>query len=251
MGKFFTVTKKIEIAASKQHAEAFAAGDVITDWTPIQIPRGSACLRSMAMLVRPKGDATPTGQTIAADIIFSKTNTVSLGTVNATNTHNPNPDIIGVIEIEAGNYAANTLQSTAVATTSTQGDGAGAAVPLILEGLPTSGDNVGYDTVHVAVLCRSAFDMRTLLRLNDGSGNMDVSVAGTTIAVNGSGMDVREHFAAGDILHAHDDAVIGTVSSITDANDLELTSNFTAGALADDDFVFNLHPITLVLGFEK
>ncbi len=250
MGKYFTVTKKIEIAASLQHA-AFSAGEVIADWQAIQIPKGSACLRSITMLVRPKGDATPTDNNVGADILFSKTNTVSLGTVGAAAAHNPNPDILGMIEFEAGNYGSTTLQSTAIATTSTQGDTEAASVPLVLEGNPISGDNVGYDTVYMGVVARGTFDFRTIIRLNDASGNMDVSVAGTTIATDGSGMDIREHFAAGDILHANDDAVIGTVSSVTDATDLELTSNFTAGALADDDFVYNLHPITLVLGFEK
>ena len=251
IGRFFTVTKKIEIAASKQHAAVIDAGKVLADWQAIQIPRGSACLRSITMLVRPKGDASPTDNNIAADIVFSKTNTVSLGTVGAAAAHNPNPDIIGLIEFETGNYGSSALQSTAVATTSMQGDTEAATVPLVLEGIPTSGDNVGYDTVYVGVVAKGTFDFRTLIRLNDASGNMDVSAAGTTIATDGSGMDIQEHFAAGDILHAFDDAVIGTVSSVTDATDLELTSNFTASALADDDFVFNLHPITLVLGFEK
>jgi len=250
MGKYFTVTKKIEVAASIQHA-AFSAGEVVADWQTIQIPKGSACLRSITMLVRPKGDATPTDNNFGADILFSKTNTVSLGTVGAAAAHNPNPDILGMIEFETGNYGSTTLQSTAIATTSTQGDTEAASVPLVLEGNPTSGDNVGYDTVYVSIVARGSFDWRTIVRLNDASGNMDVSVAGTTIATDGSGMDIREHFAAGDILHAHDDAVIGTVSSVTDATDLELTSNFTASALADDDYVYNLHPITLVLGFER
>jgi len=251
MGKFFTVTKKIEVAASAQHAAVIGAGDVVADWQAIQIPRGSACLRSITMLVRPKGDATPTDNNIAADIVFSKTNTVSLGAANEVAAHNPNPDIIGLIEFETGNYGSAALQSTAIATTSSQGDTEAATVPLILEGITTSGDNVGYDTVYIGIVAKGTFDFRTIIRLNDSSSNMDVSVAGTTIATDGSSMDIREHFAAGDVLYAFDDAVIGTVSSVTDATDLELTSNFTAGTLADDDYVYNFHPITLVLGFEK
>ena len=37
-GKYFSVTKKIEIAASKQHAGNFAA-KILSDWVPIQIPK--------------------------------------------------------------------------------------------------------------------------------------------------------------------------------------------------------------------
>jgi len=250
MGKYFSVTKKIEIAASKQHA-AFGAGDVLTDWVALQIPKGSSCLKSVTMLVRPKGDATPTDNDFACDIVFSTTNTFSLGTVNSAVNHRPFPDIIGLVEMTTGSYGVNVYNSTAIASTGLQGNDNEGGVPLVLTGVPTTGDNVGYDIIYVGMVAVGAFRWDTLIRLNDASGNMDVSVAGTTIATDGSSMDIREHFAAGDVLHAHDDAVIGTVSSVTDATDLELTSNFTAGALADDDYVYNLHPITLVLGFEK
>ena len=83
MGRFFTVEKKIEVAASKQHAAKFVQGDVIADWQPIQIPKGSCILRSLTFMVRPKGDAAPTPNSFQYDIVFSKTNTVSLGTVNS------------------------------------------------------------------------------------------------------------------------------------------------------------------------
>ena len=83
MGKYFSVTKKIEVAASKQHAAGFGAGDVVADWQAVQIPKGSSILRSLTVLIRPKGDASPTMNNSAVSVIFSKTNTHSLGTVNA------------------------------------------------------------------------------------------------------------------------------------------------------------------------
>jgi hypothetical protein len=244
--KYFTVTKKIEIAASKQHA-AFGAGDVLTDWVALQIPKGSSCLKSVTMLVRPKGDATPTDNDFACDIVFSTTNTFSLGTVNSAVNHRPFPDIIGVVEIATGNYAVNVYNSTAIASTGLQGNDNEGGVPLVLTGDPLSGDNVGYDVIYVGMVAVGAFDFSSINAVNETSFDAG---AQTVITMDGTGMDVREHFAAGDILHAQDDAVLGTLSSADSATQITLTAANTA-AIAENDIIYNLHPITLVLGFEK
>ena len=248
MGKYFSVTKKISVAASKQHAAAFGAGDIVADWQAIQIPKGSSCLKSLTMLVRPKGDATPTDNDFAANIVFSKTNTQSLGTVNASVDHVPFPDIIGVIKIATGNYATNVFNSTAIATTGNQGDDNEAGIPLVLTGDPISGDNVGFDVVYVGIVTLGSIpDFRSINAVNEANF---AAGAQTVITMDGSGMDVREHFAAGDVLHAQDDAALGTVASADSATQITLTAANT-DAIAEDDIIYNLHPITLVLGLEK
>ena len=253
MGKYFSVTKKMPIIASLQHA-AFSAGEVLVDWTAIEIPKGSACLRSLTMLVRPKGDTTPTDNNLACYIIFSTTNTQSLGTVGAQVDHRPFPDAIGLLEITAGHYGINVFNSTAIATTNNNGDGENASVPIVLTGDPTSGDNVGYDTIYVGIVANGSFDFTSINVINDADIN---STTPTAIVMARSGMDVREHFAVGDVLHAQDDIVLGTVKSIDDATTgpINLTSA-TSGAgdattVANGDTIYNLHPITLILGFEK
>jgi hypothetical protein len=246
MGKYFSITKKIEIAASKQHA-AFGAGDVLTDWVALQIPKGSSCLKSVTMLVRPKGDATPTDNDFACDILFSTTNTHSLGTVNAAVNHRPFPDVIGLVEITTGSYGVNVYNSTAIASTGLQGNDNEGGVPLVLTGDPTTGDNVGFDTIYVGIVAVGAFDFSSINAVNEANF---AAGAQTVITMDGSGMDVREHFAAGDILHAQDDAVLGTLASADSATQLTLTAANT-DAIEEDDIIYNLHPITLVLGFEK
>ena len=246
MGKYFNVTKKIEIAASKQHS-AFSSGNVLADWQAIQVPRGSICLTSVTMLTRPKGDASPTDNNFAADVVFAKNNTVSLGTVGGMPDHRPNPDIIGLIEFDAANYATPHLQSTSIAMVG--GDAGNATPPLILTSDITTGDNVGYDTVYVGMLARDAWDFTTINRINDG--DIDTSSPGTTLVCDGSSMDLREHFAVDDVLHAHDDAVIGVVASVDSATNITLDEAISTGVLEDDDYVYNLYPITLIFGFEK
>ena len=72
--------------------------------------------------------------------------------------------------------------------------------------------------------------------------------------MDGSSMDVREHFTHGDILHGHDgsgtdDVVLGEVASVDSATQFTLTAG-TTEALREDDFVYNIHPIKFVFNFE-
>lgn len=250
MGKFFSVTKKIEVAASKQHT-AFSSGDIVADWQAIQIPKGSCCLRSITMLVRPKGDATPTDNNFACDIVFSKTNTVSLGTVGSAVDHRPSNDFIGLVEIATGNYGINNFNSTVIASTGLQGNDNEAGIPLVITGDP-DGDNTGFDTIYVGIVTNSSNipDFSSINTVNETGFS-----AGTQTVItmdDGSGgatMDCREHFAVGDVLHAQDDAVLGTLSSVA-AQEITLTAANT-DAIAENDVIYNLHPITLILGFEK
>jgi len=255
MGKYFSVTKKMPVIASLQHA-AFAAGEVMIDWTAIEIPKGSACLRSLAMLVRPQGDATPTDNNFACDIVFSTTNTQSLGAVNGPVSHVPFPDMIGLIEMPVAAYGVNVFNSTVIAQTSNNGDNENAGIPLVLTPDPEAGDSgVGYDTIYVGIVAADALpDFTSINVINDGDIN---STTPTAIVMAGSGMDVRKHFQVGDVLHAQDDILLGTVASIGAATTgpINLTSA-TSGAgdattVADGDTIYNLHPITLVLGFEQ
>jgi hypothetical protein len=254
MGKFFSVTKKIEIAASKQHA-AFGSGDVLADWQAIEIPRGAACLRSLTMLVRPKGDATPTDNNLACNVVFSKTNTVSLGTVNSSVDHRPNPDFLGFVNVVAGSYAINVFNSTQISTTGYNGDNESAGTPLVMTPTKSAADgNAAYDTIYVGIVANAAFDFSSINVINDADIN---STQVTDVVMAGTSMDVRMHYAVGDVLHAQDDILLGTVDSISDAATGPITlTSATSGAgdattVANGDTIYNLHPITLVLGFEK
>jgi len=53
----------------------------------------------------------------------------------------------------------------------------------------------------------------------------------------------------GDVVGAMDDAAIGTVTNI--ASGTEFTVDAVGGALADDDEIVNLTPLTIILSFER
>ena len=255
INKYFSVTKKMPIAASKQHT-AFGSGDVLVDWQPIEIPKGSSCLQSLTMLVRPKGDATPTDNNFGANIVFSTTNTQSLGTVNSAVAHRPFPDVIGIVNITTGHYSINVFNSTVIATTNNNGDGNEAGIPIVLTPDSNATDgNVGFDTIYVGIVANGNFDFTSINAIAEDTAaeHADSKV----ITMDGASMDVQEHFAAGDVVHIGTsvgapaaDSLIGTVASVDSSTQLTLDA-VSPTALVDGDILYNLHPITLILGFEK
>ena len=251
--KYFTVEVSPTVAASKQHAGAMASGVLVADWTAFQVPRGSNMLRSVTLLVRPKGDSGPTVNNHSFGIAFSKTNTVSLGTVGSSIQNRPSNDFLGTIEIDGTNFSTGTLQSTSVATLGN--DIGGGTPPLILQGDITTGDNVGFDTIYVAVVARDAnLDFSSINVINDADIN---STQVTDVVMAGTSMDVREHFAVGDVLHAQDDILLGTVASIGNSATGPITlTSATSGAgdsttVTNGDTIYNINPIRLILGFER
>jgi len=250
MSKYFNVELKPTIAASKQHAGTFTAGMVIFDWQPIQVPRGTVCLTDLTVMVRAKGDATPTNNDLGCNFVFSKTNTVSLGTVRAALDHRPSDDFLGIVELIAGNFGAAAFQSTTIATTSNNSTGGAAHPPITMTPDVTTGDNVGYDTIYVGMVAAGTFDFQSINTVNETGFD---AAAQTVITMDdGSGgttMDCREHFAAGDVLHAQDDAVLGTLASAA-AQAITLTAANTA-AIAENDVIYNINPVKLILGFER
>ena len=105
MVKYFTRDVKPIVAASRQDAAAFTAGDLLFDWKSFEIPKGGAKVVGVTAIIRSKGDAAPTPNNFGLDLIFGKLGT-SLGTSNAVGfLSTPQNDILGSV-----NIAYNTKQ---------------------------------------------------------------------------------------------------------------------------------------------
>tara|TARA_R110000824_G_scaffold244683_2_gene433623 strand:+ start:16 stop:780 length:765 start_codon:yes stop_codon:yes gene_type:complete len=252
MGQFFTVDVKPTIAASKQHA-AFAAGDVLFGWTEFEVPKGSHALLSVTALVRPKGDATPTVNRFPFSLVFAKTDDTSLGTVNDAADHVPNNDFLGQIEFEAANFSHSALQSTAVVSTGKGSNSGTTYNPMVLTPDPTTGSSVGYNKLYVGCIAAGAFDFSSINAIAEDG---DAEAASTqVITMDGTSMDVREHFIDGDIVHIGTsvgtpaaDSLIGTVASADSSTQITLDA-VSATALVDGDILYNIHPMRLILSF--
>tara|TARA_R110000737_G_scaffold310239_1_gene318819 strand:- start:29 stop:793 length:765 start_codon:yes stop_codon:yes gene_type:complete len=251
--KYFTVDVTPEVAVDRQHSAAYSAGDVLFDWTEVQVPKGTSRLIGATMLVRPKGNAAVTANNFGAFLVFSKTNTQTLGTGNGVPDKVPSNDFLGFLEIEdEHSYLTSTMKSTTVGAAGRASNTSSQANVLITPS--QTGNNVGYDKVYIGGMANGAFDFITLNRINDG--NIATESPGTTLVCSGSSMDVRHHFIAGDILFGSADAndtggLIGTVASLTDATTLEVEDAIPTGVVVHNDFIYTKNPIRLILHFEK
>jgi len=284
MGKFHTVTVKPEIAASIQHLGNFGDGDVLFDWTAFNVPKGANKLLNVTALVRGTDGAA---QSFAMNLYFAKTFQgvvpKSLGTLHATadGTGYQN-NLIGAWPIEEVDILPNAgLDIMSVSSGASNAVLSQAATPIVLQGEPDSGLSVGYDKLYVAAVTPDGTaNFSTAVETTgalDVSGTLLHTVSSLDDGSGGSAACLNK-FALGDIIHAEDDIILGEVASVVTAaltfkidgsiqyhgNGEVLFANPSsptawqtqngagaAGDLADGDELYNLHPITLILSFER
>jgi len=266
MSKYFTVEIEPTIAGNLLDS-AFANGQILFDWQPIQVPRGANKLVAATAVLRSKDGDHQTGPKF--DLFFAKsingTAPSTLGVVNNAVTGLPviANHLIGMTHFEAGEFGGNAGESFTVGST---GSGSSSSnIPnIILEAELNSGDNVGYDTLYVGATCGNAIDFGTTVLARGGEAEGATTVE-TDKGANDD-PDAELIFAPGDIIHGHTGAVVGTIASIgsfiayddTDGTSIEATGKqvitFTAAlpeALDDNEELLCVNPIRVILSFEK
>ena len=127
---------------------------------------------------------------------------------------------------------------------------ASAAAPegMVLEGLPDSGTNVGYDKLYVSGIAGGAFAFTSTCLIDNGD------LDGPTMTVKD--VDPRLFIAVGDTVAVATTAntaitkAMGEVESMTSTT-IVLTEAFTTADVVNEDIVYNTSPIRLMLTFEK
>lgn len=257
------------VKASAQNA-VFADGDVLFDWTPFEIPRGTAKLIGASIIIRQNKVLALGG---ALDLVFVRDTAESatpeaLGTANSPIATFYREDIIGALPGADADVMGGAGAVSYQSTSSSSG--------IIFEPETDSGSSVGYDKYHVGGLSNGTVDLRSLVALDD-----DVDVSGNNGTINTlDGTATNLVFNRGDVLHVQDDIILGEIST-NDANDITFkfdgstSANHSlggnhgyivpeslaawriqngagaAGDLSDDDLVYNVHPIRIILHFEK
>ena len=258
MGKYFTVEVKPTISAIKQalNSSVYTAGDVLFDWTSFQIPKGASRLIGTSVIFRGKNGGVQAA--LDVDIYFAKTidgvAPATMGDPNGTASALPivSNHILGFTRVDDGSgFGENGFDRFTVAMTGGSSV-VGIQENLVIQGEPDSGDNVGYDTIYLGAITGGAFDFGTTVLARGGEA------AGVTVVETDKGGNDDPNaeliFAPGDVLHGSTGAVLGTVKSIAafESNKQDIT--FTAATpevLDDNEEIFNINPIRLILFFEK
>ena len=256
-----------KVPAATQNA-VYADGDILFDWTVFDIPRGGARLIGASIQIRHNKIATGVG---GIDLVFAngKANNVAPTTIGGGNSvlgidKFAETDIIGFMPGSNSDMTGGGTTATAVVHTTIKGDNHSI---VLSNPNKSTGESEGYDRYYVAGLANAGVDLRSLVAF-------DADLAATSqngTFTNLDGTAPNTVFAAGDVLHCQDGVIIGEVASVTTNNivvkfDGSASTNhsgtFTVPAdlaaqkalsadIVDDDLVYNIFPIRVILHFEN
>ena len=264
MGKYFTVDLIPDCiggdVSDNNGTADIGAKDIIFDWTAINVPKGTHALTSVNMIVNAEDAAYAAGSLTDYELIFAKSINgeapTSIGTIGGV--------VSGGFDLRDHMVGALTLESTAgigtliglgfhvvyhVGSTSVYGNSAGPVVPIILDCEPSSGANVGYDTLYVAGIQISARNYGTGVLLNESDIDASTNPTSTIIV---DGVDATKIFSVGDQVYVMDldTPIPGTLTKV---EPLLLTFSETNSTvdITEDDELLNANPIRIKLGFES
>ena len=255
MGKYFNVEVRPVIDVAALAAGNILTTEVLFDWAGFDVPKGACKLLGGTILYRGKNGADYTVTDF--EVLYAKGNSdatapTTLGDDGAA------VDTPGWMHLIQGrSYIDATVHSSDgdliygnVVHLNASGGASGAATNhfvsdgIVLQGVPNSGTNVGYDKLYVAGIAKAIHNWGpSTMTVN---GTMETTSPTLTVA----DLDATIALCPGDILRDEDGLLFGTVKTVDSATAITLEDNL-ANASANDKKVYNTTPITLVLSFEK
>ena len=226
-----TFTKVLPTLPASIQTAAYADTEILFDWHEVKGFKG-ASIDGIQVIVRGTNGADQS--MVAIDLLFATSHIreedrgisvdqapPTLGTTGAAvDTFQWKNNLVGYVPIASGDFIDGDLVVLNIATKSGLN-------------IPVSGD------LYVAAVAKGALDFRSTVQVSTqtATNTTDVVVKTTSALTN---------FAPGDVLHDEDDLVIGTVKSITDAENIVLTKNCQSVSAVNKD-LYNIHPIQLML----
>ena len=230
-----TFTKVLPTMPASIQAAAYADTEILFDWHKVEGFKG-ASIDGLQVIVRGTDGAAQTMNGL--DLLFATSNIptfsddvnvnintapTTLGTTGAAvDTPGWLNNLVGYVPIVSGDFNDGDLIYLNVATKSGLN-------------IPVSGD------LYVAAIAKGAFDFRTTVQVNEAN-----FAAGTQTVITLDTKDATLLFAPGDVIHAVDDAVLGTIKTVDSATQITLTKA-NVDAIANNDVLYNVSPIQLIL----
>ena len=232
-----TYTKVSPVMPASIQASAYADTEILFDWHKVEGFKGGA-IDGIKVIVRGTDGADQT--MVAMDLLFATSHIptpsddinnsidvapATLGTTGAAvDTPGWFNNLVGYVPVLAADFNDGDLIYLNIAN-----------VNLAGEEIPVSGD------LYVAAIAKGALDFRTTVRVNEtgfAAGAQTVITLDTKVA--------SPVFAPGDVIHAVDDAILGTIKTVDSDTQITLTKA-NVDAIADSDIVYNVSPIQLIL----
>ena len=230
---------------------AFGNADLLADWEVKTVPTKKP-FRVLGVSCISRG-TEGASQTANYGLIFASPDSdgtvpSSLGTVNATiNGTGFFRNLVGIYPVTA---TADSIDTVNVSTESnTDGNALDVLVVEPSRVINTDG-SYGYDGTGVnGKICIGV--AHTSGGADFGTGVLTTGIVGastSSVDITTDGTDARKALAVGDVINAQDGAVVGTVTSIPD--DTSVVVDAVAGALANNDELCNVNPVTFIIHCE-
>ena len=235
MSKIYKKTSPV-MPASIQVA-AYADTEILFDWHKVEGFKGGA-IDGIKVIVRGTDGADQT--MVGIDLLFATSHIptpsdganvsidvapTTLGTTGAAvDTPGWFNNLVGYVPVVAGDFNDGDLIYLNIANVNLSG-----------EEIPVSGD------LYVAAISKGALDFRTTVQVNEAN-----FAAGAQTVITLDTKDATLGFAPGDVIHAVDDAVLGTIKTVDSATQITLTTA-NVDAIANNDVLYNVSPIQLIL----
>ena len=234
-------TRVAPIMPASIQAAAYADTEILFDWHKIEGLKGTA-ITGIQTIVRGTDGADQAAATLVGMDLFFATSHIptpndgvnvsvdavppTLGTTGAAvDTPGWFNNLIGYVPIVAADMSDGDLVYLNMASKS------GLSIPI------------GAD-VYVAAISKGAFDFRTTVRVNETG-----FAAGAETVITLDSKVASPVFAPGDVIHAVDDAVLGTIKTVDSDTQITLTKA-NVDAIADSDILYNVTPIQFILTSE-
>ena len=231
-------TRVAPIMPASIQAAAYADTEILFDWHKVEGFKGGA-ITGIQAIVRGTDGADQAAATLAGmDLLFATSHIPTpndgvntsidvapstLGTTGAiTDTPGWFNNLVGYVPIVAGDMNDTDLIYLTMASKSSIC-------------IPVSGD------LYVAAIAKGDFDFRTTVRVNETG-----FAAGAQTVITLDTKDATLGFAPGDVVHAVDDAVLGTIKTVDSATQITLTKA-NVDAIENNDVLYNVSPIQLIL----
>ena len=234
-------TRVAPIMPASIQAAAYADTEILFDWHKIEGLKGSAITGIQAVIRGTDGADQPAATLVGMDLFFATSHIPTpndgvnvsidavpptLGTTGAAvDTPGWFNNLIGFVPLLAADMSDVDLVYLNMASKS------GLSIPI------------GAD-IYVAAISKGAFDFRTTVRVNETG-----FAAGAETVITLDSKVASPVFAPGDIIHAVDDAVLGTIKTVDSDTQITLTKA-NVDAIADSDILYNVTPIQFVLTSE-
>ena len=232
-----TYTKVSPVMPASIQAAAYADTEILFDWHKVEGFKGGA-IDGIKVIVRGTDGADQT--MVGIDLLFATSHIptpsdganvsvdvapTTLGTTGAAvDTPGWFNNLVGYVPVVAGDFNDGDLIYLNIANVNLSG-----------EEIPVSGD------LYVAAVAKGALDFRTTVQVNEAN-----FAAGTQTVITLDTKDATLLFAPGDVIHAVDDAVLGTIKTVDSATQITLTTA-NVDAIANNDVLYNVSPIQLIL----